>query len=126
MQRLLDHLEEAGFYSAKDLESISQTLNTMRETLDRGKNTHSPHLLTLLENRLEECQIVFDRLRKGLEPLSPELVKFHETLVSILRSTSAANTRSKVYTVCSNISEAIDLHDGGSFRRLRYLNCKND
>ncbi|KAL3710118.1 hypothetical protein TMatcc_003910 [Talaromyces marneffei ATCC 18224] len=103
VQRLLDHLEEAGFYSAKDLESISQTLNTMRETLDRGKNTHSPHLLTLLENRLEECQIVFDRLRKGLEPLSPELVKFHETLVSILRSTSAANTRSKFSS--SEVSE---------------------
>lgn len=33
---------------------------------------------------------------KGLEPLAPELAPVHETLVSILRSTSAANTRSKV------------------------------
>lgn len=71
----------------------------MRETVDRGKDTYSPHLLTLLSNRLEECQMVLDRLNKGLEPFSPELVKLHETLVSILRSTSAANTRSKVCTV---------------------------
>lgn len=99
---MLHHLEEAGFYSAKDLESISQTLDSMRETLERGKDTHSPHLLTLLESRLEECQLVFDRLRKGLEPLSPELVVYHETLVSILRSTSAVNTRSKVHTVSLN------------------------
>lgn len=96
VQRLLHHLEEAGFYSAKDLESISQTLDTIRETLDRGKDTHSPHLLTLLGSRLEKCQMILDRLNKGLESFSPELVKLHETLVSILRSTSAANTRSKV------------------------------
>lgn len=99
VRRLLHHLEEAGFYSAKDLESISQTLDTMRETLDRGKDTHPPHLLTLLGSRLEECQIVLDRLNKGLESFSPELAKLHETLVSILRSTSAVNTRSKVCTV---------------------------
>ncbi|KAL1968896.1 hypothetical protein VTN77DRAFT_1257 [Rasamsonia byssochlamydoides] len=95
VQRLLDHLEEAGFYSAKDLESITKTLDNMRQTLDRGKETYSPHLLTLLENRLEQCQTSLNRLQKGLEPLAPELVPLHETLVSILRSTSAANTRSK-------------------------------
>lgn len=68
----------------------------MRQTLDRGKETYSPHLLTLLESRLEQCQNSLDRLLKGLEPLAPELAPVHETLVSILRSTSAANTRSKV------------------------------
>lgn len=109
MQRLLDHLEEAGFYSAKDLESISQTLDTIRETLDRGKDTHPPHLLTLLGSRLEECQTVLDRLNKGLEPLSPELVTLHETLVSILRSTSAANTRSKVHPVRLTMLEIVQL-----------------
>lgn len=106
VQRLLNHLEEAGFYSAKDLESISHTLATMRETLDRGKDTHSPHLLTLLGRRMEDCQIVLDRLNKGLEPFSPELVDLHETLVSILRSTSAVNTRSKFSS-----SEVLDLQE---------------
>ncbi|GAM38992.1 hypothetical protein TCE0_034f10172 [Talaromyces pinophilus] len=106
VQRLLHHLEEAGFYSAKDLESISQTLDTIRETLDRGKDTHSPHLLTLLGSRLEECQMVLDRLNKGLESFSPELAKLHETLVSILRSTSAVNTRSKFSS-----TEVLDLQE---------------
>lgn len=93
---MLDHLAEAGFYSAKDLDSISQTLGSMRETLERGEDIYAPHLLTLLASRLKQCQKSLDNLHKGLEPLAPELVPVHETLVSILRSTSAANTRSKV------------------------------
>jgi len=95
VQRLLDHLEETGLYSAKDLESLTKTLENMRQTLGRGTENYSPQLLTLLESRLEQCQISLFRLQKGLEPLSPELAPLHETLISILRSTSAANTRSK-------------------------------
>ncbi|KAJ6092998.1 hypothetical protein N7486_008287 [Penicillium sp. IBT 16267x] len=95
IQRLLDHLEEAGFYSSKDLNSITKTLESMRETLDRGRNTYSPALLTLLESRLEQCQISLEKLQKGLAVLAPPLAQTHETLVSILRSTSAVNTRSK-------------------------------
>lgn len=72
----------------------------MRETLDRGRNTYSPALLTLLESRLEECQISLEKLQKGLALLPPGLAQTHETLVSILRSTSAVNTRSKV-CMCS-------------------------
>ncbi|KKK14814.1 hypothetical protein P175DRAFT_0541333 [Aspergillus ochraceoroseus IBT 24754] len=95
VQRLLDHLEEAGFYSAKDLSSITKTLVDMRVTLDRGRNTHSPALLTLLESRLDKCQLKLEKLQSYLTRLSPELASTHETLVSILRSTSAVNTRSK-------------------------------
>ncbi|CAL5867644.1 uncharacterized protein PFLUO_LOCUS1863 [Penicillium psychrofluorescens] len=95
VQRLLDHLEEAGFYSSKDLDSITKTLSSMRDTLTRGRNTYSPALLTLLESRLEQCQLALNKLQKGLNALAPELVQTHETLVSILRSTSAVNTRSK-------------------------------
>ncbi|KAL1971511.1 hypothetical protein VTN31DRAFT_2132 [Thermomyces dupontii] len=95
VQRLLDHLEEAGCYSSKDLESISKTLGNMRQTIERSKEAHSPHLVTLLDSRLTRCQKSLDRLFKDLETLSPELTPVHETLVSILRSTSAANTRSK-------------------------------
>ncbi|KAJ5625912.1 UPF0662 protein [Penicillium lagena] len=95
VQRLLDHLEEAGFYSSKDLDSITKTLDSMRDTLARGRNTYSPALLTLLESRLEQCQLELNKLKKGLDALAPELVQTHETLVSILRSTSAVNTRSK-------------------------------
>ncbi|KAL4781896.1 hypothetical protein BJX76DRAFT_334185 [Aspergillus varians] len=95
VQRLLDHLEEAGFYSTKDLSSITTTLTEMHETLDRGKESHSPALLTLLESRLEKCQIKLEKLQSELAKLSPELAAIHETLVSVLRSTSAVNTRSK-------------------------------
>ncbi|KAJ5084411.1 hypothetical protein NUU61_008990 [Penicillium alfredii] len=95
VQRLLDHLEEAGFFSAKDLNSITKTLQSMRETLERGRDTYSPALLTFLESRLEQCQLSLDKLQKELAALAPGLVQTHETLVSILRSTSAVNTRSK-------------------------------
>lgn len=93
---MLDHLEEAGFYSSKDLSSITKTLANMRQNLERGREAYSPALLTLLESRLEQCQLLLDKLQKGLSVLAPELVPTHETLVSILRSTSAVNTRSKV------------------------------
>ncbi|KAJ5208231.1 hypothetical protein N7449_002610 [Penicillium cf. viridicatum] len=89
IQRLLDHLEEAGFYSSKDLNSITKTLESTRETLERGRNTYSPALLTLLESRLEQCEQSLAKLQKGLAVLAPPLAQTHETLVSILRSTSA-------------------------------------
>ncbi|GAB1202699.1 hypothetical protein APSETT445_001320 [Aspergillus pseudonomiae] len=93
--RLLDHLQEAGFYSSKDLSSITKTLAHVDETIDRCRNAYSPALLTLLESRLEKCRLLLDKLQGDLAQLSPELVSTHETLVSILRSTSAVNTRSK-------------------------------
>jgi hypothetical protein len=96
LQRLLDHLKEAGFYSSKDLNSITKTLESTRETLERGRDTYSPALLTLLESRLEQCEASLETLQKGLAVLAPPLAQTHETLVSILRSTSAVNTRSKV------------------------------
>ncbi|PWY63268.1 hypothetical protein BO83DRAFT_382875 [Aspergillus eucalypticola CBS 122712] len=95
VQRLLDHLEEAGFYSSKDLISITKTLANMNDTLERCRQAYSPALLTLLESRLEKCQLLLEKLQSGLAKLGPELAATHETLVSILRSTSAVNTRSK-------------------------------
>ncbi|PYH99239.1 hypothetical protein BO71DRAFT_343342 [Aspergillus ellipticus CBS 707.79] len=95
VQRLLDHLEEAGFYSSKDLISITKTLAHMNETLDRCREAYSPALITLLESRLEKCRLLLERLQGGLSKLGPELASTHETLVSILRSTAAVNTRSK-------------------------------
>lgn len=68
----------------------------MRQTLDRCREAYSPALITLLESRIEQCQNLLDKLQNGLELLDPLLAPTHETLVSILRSLSAANTRSKV------------------------------
>lgn len=95
-QRLLDHLKEAAFFSPKDLESVSQALDSMQETLRRGSNSHSPHLLKLLENRLDTCRNILGELKSSLGDLSMELTPVYERLVSILRSISAANTRQKV------------------------------
>ncbi|MCJ1481479.1 hypothetical protein MMC06_001638 [Schaereria dolodes] len=96
IRRLLDHLSEASFFTAKDLDSINTTFDSMRETLQRGMDTYSPHLLTLLKNRIDTCQIILGDLQKSLATLSPELAPVHEKLVSILRSIAAANTRQKV------------------------------
>ncbi|MCJ1461165.1 hypothetical protein MMC28_011547 [Mycoblastus sanguinarius] len=95
IRRLLDHLKEAAFFSAKDLESASHTLNKMRETLQRGKDTYSPHLLKLLDHRMETCRNILAELQSSLADLSPALTPVQERLVSILRSISAANTRQK-------------------------------
>lgn len=68
----------------------------MRQNVDRGKEMYSPALLTLLQSRLEQCRLSLEKLQNGLATLPADLAPTHETLVSILRSTSAVNTRSKV------------------------------
>lgn len=95
-QRLLDHLKEAAFYSQKDLDSIAKTLLSMRETVERGKGAYALDLVLHLDSRLSSCERILKQLQDDLAVISPELVSTHETLVSILRSTAAANTRSKV------------------------------
>ncbi|KAF2002660.1 hypothetical protein P154DRAFT_618390 [Amniculicola lignicola CBS 123094] len=94
-KRLLDHLKEATFYSPKDLESISDRLEDCRRYTERGKDAYSPHLLTLLEARIAVCRQVISELKLNLSHLTPELTPKWDKLVSILRSLSACNTRSK-------------------------------
>ena len=89
-------MQEVTLYSAKDLESAVHTLNKTQESLTRGKEGHSPHLLKLLEYRLATCRRILAELQDALAGMSPELVPIHEQLISILRSISAANTRQKV------------------------------
>lgn len=92
----MDHLKEAALYSGKDLESATHILDSMEESVKRGKESYSPQLLTLLENRLGICRKMLVELQTSLADLSPELALIHEKLISILRSISAANTRKKV------------------------------
>jgi hypothetical protein len=96
IKRLLDHLKEAGFFSAKDLNGIELTFARMRATLESGTDTYSPHLLTLLENRLQACYKLLQELQATVSVLSPELAPTYEKLVSILRSIAAANCRHNV------------------------------
>lgn len=95
-QRLLDHLEEAGYYSEKDLQSLGETMEKMHMIVERGKDTYSPGLVTLLIARLHTCDTLLEQRRKKLAVLSPELSPIYEKLISILRTMSAANTKQKV------------------------------
>ncbi|KAF1987994.1 hypothetical protein K402DRAFT_352755 [Aulographum hederae CBS 113979] len=98
VKRLLDHLKECAFFLNKDLDSIADRLEASRHIIARGKNEHDPNLLTLLENRIDVCQTILSELQRFLGQLTPELLPTYEKLVSILRSLSACNTRSKFPT----------------------------
>ncbi|KAF2704828.1 hypothetical protein K504DRAFT_461083 [Pleomassaria siparia CBS 279.74] len=97
-KRLLDHLKEATFYSPKDLDSIGARLKDCQRYLERGKEAYSPHLLTLLDARIDVCQEVLAELELNLSLLTPDLAPKYDKLVSILRSLSACNTRSNFPT----------------------------
>ncbi|KAF1960255.1 hypothetical protein CC80DRAFT_489456 [Byssothecium circinans] len=94
VKRLLDHLEEAHFYSSKDLDSIGTQLKKAKTYIDKGKESYSPHLLTLLEARMEVCQKTLERLELAQSSLTDDLRPKYDKLVSILRSLAGCNTRS--------------------------------
>ena len=96
IKRLLDHLTEANLFSAKDLESMSQTLDKLFETVKTAESHHSPYLVELLEHRLDLCKTSLANLQTKLDRLGDPLPAIHEKLISILRSMSLANTRSRV------------------------------
>ena len=96
VKRLLDHLKEAGFYSSKDLESVCHHIDQWQASVERGKDSHSEHLITLLDARIEVCRRTLTELQNSLSRLDPQMMGRYEKLVSILRSLSALNTRSRV------------------------------
>lgn len=96
IKRLLDHLTEAALFSAKDLSSMSNTLDTIDGIVDKSDSKHSPYLVELLANRVGLCKQSLAKLQKKLDGLGDPLPSIHEKLISILRSTALANTRSKV------------------------------
>lgn len=96
IKRLLDHLTEVDLYSAKDLDHVSRTIQNIRQIVRNAESSYSPKLLTLLSNRLDVCQSLLTNLLVRLGRLSDGLPAIHEKLISILRSISLANTRSKV------------------------------
>lgn len=99
IKRLLDHLTEVDLYSAKDLESIMDTLDQLSRNVKNAPADTSPYLVTLLTNRLDLCKRSVANLCKRLERLGEPLPEVHEKCISILRSMSLANTRSKVRSI---------------------------
>ncbi|KAH6627163.1 hypothetical protein B0J18DRAFT_409370 [Chaetomium sp. MPI-SDFR-AT-0129] len=98
IKRLLDHLTEARIFSGKDLTSISNTLDRLEGILKNTKKEHSPYLVELLANRETRCRSVLANLRKQLDQLDEPLQVIYERLISVMRSMSLANTKSKFST----------------------------
>jgi hypothetical protein len=98
IKRLLDHLTEVDLYSEKDLTHISHTLEKLRQIINNADAVYSEKLITLLHNRIEVCQTLLSNLESRLNRLGGNLPAVHEKLISILRSISLANTRTKFST----------------------------
>ncbi|KAL9052062.1 MAG: hypothetical protein Q9162_005633 [Coniocarpon cinnabarinum] len=98
INRLLDHLKEAAFFLEKDIIGIDQQLTKIEESVELGRPHHHDVILTLLEARIATCRETLKELRQMLAPIPEDLMPLHEKLVSILRSLSGCNTRSKFPT----------------------------
>ncbi len=96
IKRLLDHLTEARLFSPKDLTSISNTLGRLEGILRNADSQHSPYLVELLAKREALCKSMLGNLRNELNQLDEPLQAVYEKLISIMRSMSLANTKSKV------------------------------
>ena len=99
IKRLLDHLTEADLYSEKDLEHVSHTIENLREIVKNADPSYSPKLITLLTHRLDVCHASCANLQQRLGRLGEDLSAIHEKLISILRSISLANTKTKVSSI---------------------------
>lgn len=75
---------------------MSNTLDDMHDTLERGRESYSPHILTLLEHRIDACRTILRELKESLSSVSLDLAPVHERLISIFRSISAASTGPRV------------------------------
>ncbi|CAJ2502811.1 Uu.00g102050.m01.CDS01 [Anthostomella pinea] len=97
IKRLLDHLTEADLFSAKDLESMSQTLEHLSDIVNTTPDTQSaPYLETLIAKRIERCRASLTALQKKIEDIAVPLRPTAEKLVSVLRQMAVINTKSKV------------------------------
>ncbi|KFX94217.1 hypothetical protein O988_00248 [Pseudogymnoascus sp. VKM F-3808] len=95
IKRLLDHLTETKLYSAKDLDHVSQTLESLDNIIQNSEGVHSDRLVTLLGNRTSLCREACRSLQERLKRLDPGLAEIHQKCISILRCISLANTKSK-------------------------------
>lgn len=106
VDRLLNHLKEAGFYLPADMKSIEEHLTKWEQTIERSREEHSEALLTLLEARIAISKGTLRELQAPLSKLTGDHMRRYERLVSILRSLSACNTRSRVSCAISFLGSA--------------------
>lgn len=96
IRRLLDHLKEGNIYSAKDLESISPEVEKLEKVVVSSSPHNSPFLVTLLSKRLGKCHSMLKALQDRLDLISDQLLGTYESLISLFRSISLFNTRTRV------------------------------
>jgi len=125
IKRLLDHLTESGLFAAKDLESMAQTLEKLSDIVKNADAHHSPYLVELLQKRVELCQESIQNLQKKLDRLGDPLPAVHEKLISILRSMSLANTRSRVSIPLSGFRPWFPCNSAYSMAVLRIRSTKS-
>jgi hypothetical protein len=124
IKRVLDHLTEASLFSPKDLSSISNTLGKLEGILANDESEHSPYLVELLANRETLCKSMLANLRKQLDQLDEPLQAIYERLISVMRSMSLANTKSKVRTEVARggnrtLTPVTVFHIGGSEAQVK-------
>jgi signal transduction histidine kinase len=89
-------LKQAAFYSNKDLEDIGRNLQKYREAIELQKESNDPQIVTLLKARMDICETTLAELRALLSHMPPDMEPTYDKLVSILRSLSACNVKTKV------------------------------
>lgn len=98
IKRLLDHLDEANLFSAKDLASIEHTLERLDTIVNNTKTKEpAPFLEAHLASRIDRCRETLCALKQRLKEYDEAIIPSHEKLVSILRQMAAINTKPKVY-----------------------------
>ncbi|KAI0405987.1 hypothetical protein F4802DRAFT_606517 [Xylaria palmicola] len=121
IKRLLDHLTEADLFSAKDLDSMSHTLEHLSEIVHHNSTTEAaPWLETLIASRIERCRVSLTKLQKKIEEIAEPLRPTAERLVSILRQIATANTKSKfspkdIHKLEQQLKEVGDMRRDGHF-----------
>lgn len=97
IKRLLDHLDEANLFSAKDMASIEHTLERLSNIVNNTKTKEpAPFLEALLASRIDRCRETLDALKLRLKEYHETIIPTHERLVSILRQMAAINTKPRV------------------------------
>ncbi|OAA67303.1 putative protein family UPF0662 [Niveomyces insectorum RCEF 264] len=113
IRRLLDHLTEANLFSAKDLESLTHTLEKLSGIVNHSESANSPYLTELLAHRVELCNASIQKLKEKVEKLEAPLPAIHEKLISILRAMSLCNTRPRLKEIDDQKVDGKFLNDKG-------------
>ncbi|KAI1808101.1 hypothetical protein F4811DRAFT_549193 [Daldinia bambusicola] len=117
IKRLLDHLNEANLYSARDLESMSQTLEHLSVIVHNSASTKpAPFLETLIVQRIERCRTLLANLQKRIEDIAEPLRPTADRLVSIMRQMAIINTKSK-FTPAEIHKREAELKEIGEMRK---------